>query len=282
MIKKTTCKSLPGMTLLFLTSLLVMAGCRKKQAEETVLPYQETANLVYGADSLQHYDLFLPAGRNQQTRVIVLIHGGGWVSGEKQDCDYYAMRFARLGFAAISMNYRLANDSVHYADMLDDIDSMAVCIRKNAGHWSIGSGQLSLFGYSAGGHLALLYSYSRDKARAVKSVISVAGPTNIQDSLLWHIPWFYQDIKLMTGDTMPEHWTNGNPVDFVSATNPPTLLIHGSNDSLIAVSQSLNLSMLLQASGVPVKLLVLQNETHFFSAEATFKVIDETKSFIDN
>ncbi len=280
MLRNTTCYPLQKLFFVFLVFLVSLTGCRKSQVPGAEQPYQETSDLVYGNDSLQRYDLFLPQGRNLQTKIILLIHGGGWVSGSKQDCDYYAMKFAHLGFAAISMNYRLANDTIHCQEMLADIDSMIACISKNAGRWGIGSDHLSLFGYSAGGHLALLYSYSRNQNRKVTSVISIAGPTNVQDSLLWYNPWLYQDIKLMAGDTIPGNWTKVSPVDFISATNPPTLLIHGINDSLVPVSQSENLVSLLQTAGAPVKLLLLDHETHFFSAAATGLVIDETANFI--
>ena len=86
-----------------------------------VLASLEKFNLPYGANSRQKYDLFLPMGRDRNTRVILLLHGGGWVSGEKEYLDSYARLFAGMGYVAISMNYRLANDSIHYRAMLDDI-----------------------------------------------------------------------------------------------------------------------------------------------------------------
>jgi len=280
MIKKTICDSVQYLSLFFLMILITNSSCRKSQPAEVDLPYQDIFNLEYGIDSLQKFNLFLPGGRDQNTKVILVIHGGGWVSGDKEYVDYYAKRFSEFGFATISMNYRLANDSVHYRDMLDDIDSMIICISNNASQWGIGSGRLALFGYSAGGHLALLYSYSRDKGRNVGSVVSLAGPTDVQDSLLWETPELYEEIKLMAGDPSPSNWTQANPIHFISVTNPATLLIHGTNDSIVPVSQSLKLREVLETSNIKVNLLLLENETHFFSSGATEQILDETMQFL--
>lgn len=267
--------------LLCLLFLVAISGCRKSTTTEANLPFQERYNQVYGADTLQQYDLFLPEGRDHQTEIILVIHGGGWISGKKEEWNYYAQRFCDFGFAAISMNYRLANDSIHYLEMLDDIDSMIMCISRNTDTWGIGSGRIALFGYSAGGHLALLYSYSRDKGQNISSVISLAGPTDVQDSLLWESPGLYNNIVLMTGDPDPADWHPANPVSCISAANAATLLIHGTNDSIVPFSQSVKLNQLLAASFTPVQLLLLEDETHFFSAAATEIFLNATKQFLD-
>ena len=249
--------------LLFL--LLVFAGCRKSGSEIEDSRYHEEYNLAYGSYSLQRYDLFLPGGRDQQTKMILLLHGGGWATGDKWDCGEYAKKFAEYGFAAASMNYRLANDSIHYPEMLADIDSMICCISENAGKWGIGGGRVALFGYSAGGHLALLYAYARDKGQKVGAVVSLAGPADLQDSTLWSNAALFGQIKLMTGDTVPANWSPANPARFISAADPPTFLIHGTNDGVVPASQSVRLSHLLRTSNGRVSLMLLENETHAFS-----------------
>ncbi|MEI6433809.1 MAG: alpha/beta hydrolase [Bacteroidota bacterium] len=269
----------------FLFFLTLISGCRKSQTSVVDSPnvdslYKEKFDQAYGTDSLQTYDLYLPQGRSQQTKAIILIHGGGWVSGEKAYCKYYAVRFAGFGFAAISMNYRLANGSVHYEDMLDDIGSMIECVLKNARQWGISSSEIALFGYSAGGHLALLYSYSRNSDRKITSVISLAGPTDLQDSLLWHYPGLYDEIKLMTGDSSPENWEKATPIHYISSAIPSTFLIHGTIDSVVPFSQSVKLSQAMKNSFAHQKLLLMENQTHYFSPEATERMLVETNDFL--
>lgn len=281
MIKIPIRGSAQSRSILYLVLLLVSFGCKKSQHTADITPSMEKYNLAYGIGPLQRFDLFLPEGHDAHTKVILLIHGGGWVSGNKEDCDYYAKSLSDFGFAALSMNYRLANDSVNYQEMLADIDSMIGCISKNAVQWGIGSSRIALFGYSAGGHLALLYSYYSGMEGKVASVVSLAGPTDIQDSLLWKSPGLYDNILLMAGDPLPVNWTISNPVHYVSAINPATLLIHGTHDSVVPFSQSLKLNQVLEVSGIPVTLMVLENETHYFSSGATEKFLAETKDFLD-
>ena len=269
------------LSIFVLLFLLTTSGCKKSQPVVAVAPYQEKYNQAYGNDSLRQFDLFLPEGHDQHTKVILLIHGGGWVSGDKWYCENYAKQFAAKGFAAVSMNYRLANDSIHFREILDDIAAMIDCISQNSGKWGVRNGLVALFGYSAGGHLALLYSYSSDSKRNVGAVVSLAGPTDVQDTLLWESPGLLDDIKLMTGDTLPTNWPQANPVHFINPTNPPTFLIHGNHDEVVPVSQSVTLNRILVDSNLQVKLLLMENETHNFSYTAIAKFLDETKKFLD-
>ena len=280
MIRKLFGNAARFLPVFILMLLLASSGCQRSGSN---LPaaYQEQFNQPYGTDTLQQYNLFLPQGRDQSTGMVIVLHGGGWISGEKEYVDYYARRLCDFGFAAISMNYRLANRSVHYEEMLDDIAAMITCISKNATQWGIGNGKVALFGYSAGGHLALLYSYSRDKGDNVGSVVSLAGPTDLQDRVLWKSPGFFDEIGLMAGNTSPAAWDMANPVHFVSQARVSTMLIHGSSDTLVPAAQSLKLESLLAASKAPVKLLILENEFHSFSTEATKKFLDETRRFLD-
>jgi acetyl esterase/lipase len=269
-----------GFPILILAIMYMISGCRKSDPASAEATYQEKYNQVYGNDTLQQYDLFLPEGRGRNTKTILLLHGGAWVAGDKWSNTSYAKSFAALGFAAVSMNYRLANDSVNYRAMLDDIDSMIVCIATHSAEWGIGNGHLALFGYSAGGHLALLYSYSRDMENKVTAVVSLAGPTDVQDSLLWNSPGLYDNIRLMTGDSLPANWALVSPVHFINATNPATMLIHGTSDSVVPVSQSIRLCQLPRSQENPVTLLLLENETHGFTAAATERFLEETKAFL--
>jgi len=281
MISRTTRNLVPCFPILILLVLLVAPGCRKTQPASADFLYIEKYDQAYGTGTSRKYDLFLPEGRGRETKLILLVHGGAWVAGDKWYNEAYAKSFAASGFAAVSMNYRLASDSVHCQAMLDDIDSMIVCIAGHSGEWGIGNGRVALFGYSAGGHLALLYSYSRDMGHNVAAVVSLAGPTDLQDSLLWKSPGMYNDIGLMTGYTVPANWAWASPVHFIGDDNPATLLIHGISDSVVPVSQSLRLSQLLRTRNNGVTLLLLENETHGFSAAATKLFLGETKAFLD-
>jgi len=291
MIKKSLL-DLCGVVTLMVLMILCGSSCNHKSEvtpvtgtyqvlTPVILPSLEKFDQPYGTSSRQKYDLFLPMGRDRNTRVILLLHGGGWVSGEKEYLDSYARLFAGMGYAAISMNYRLASDTIHYQAMLGDIGSMAGCIVQNRAAWGIGEGPLSLFGYSAGGHLALLYAYSGNTGQNISAVISLAGPTDIQDSLLWSTPALLAGIRLMAGDTLPSNWIGISPVHFVTPSAPPTFLIHGILDELVPLSQSLKLNHLLSLAHVKAKVLLLENQTHYPTNDAVLQVTTETAAFLN-
>ena len=279
---KTAQPAIPRYLLLFgVAVFMTLTSCRKDLPDLPEAPSLELFDLSYGNKPIQRYNLFLPKWHDDSTMVILVIHGGGWVAGDKSYVDYYARRFSDLGFAAVSMNYRLAGASVHYPEMLDDIGSMLQVISQNSGVWGIGTGPVAIFGYSAGGHLALLYSYSRNTDGKIGSVISLAGPTDIQDRRLWETPGLYDEIVLMADDPDPAGWSIANPVQFVSPANPATLLIHGTNDSVVPFSQALILTQALKTIQNPVELYTLENETHYFTAGGTEKFLAETKRFLE-
>ena len=85
----------------------------------------------------------------------------------------------------------------------------------------------------------------------------------------------------MAGNASPVTLALASPVHFMAATNPVTLLIHGTNDTVIPVNQSLKLKTMLEAAHVQVNIRLLKNENHFYSAEATRQLLDETNRFLD-
>src|SRR5436190_20202373 len=94
--------------LLVLTVIVTLASCKK---EDAVLAAQNQANVAYGTDAAQKMDIYLPAGRSgSSTKVIILIHGGGWSTGDKADFNSYVDTLKRRlpGYAIFNINYRLA------------------------------------------------------------------------------------------------------------------------------------------------------------------------------
>jgi dipeptidyl aminopeptidase/acylaminoacyl peptidase len=158
---------------------------------------------------------------------------------------------------------------------------MIVFASKKARQWGVRNGQVALFGYSAGGHLALLYSYARNWHQTIGSVISLAGLTDVQDSVLMENQVLYEEIKLMAGNPSPATWTPANPIHFAGEPNPPTMLIHGTSDQIVPVSQAYKLNQALERSNIKVKMLILENEPHHdFSSGAVTQFLVEAKYFL--
>ncbi|MGB4845898.1 MAG: alpha/beta hydrolase, partial [Ferruginibacter sp.] len=119
----------------------------------------------FGADAKQKMDIYLPAGRTNATKVIVLIHGGAWEAGDKAEMNYYKnLLRAKWPEAAIAnINYRLASNAnnIHHTEIMNDIKA-AVNMMINGKTNFVVSDTLAMIGASAGAHLAVLYTYAHN------------------------------------------------------------------------------------------------------------------------
>lgn len=237
--------------------------------------YLETA---YGAYAGQNLDLYLPRGK-AQTGLILCIHGGAWVSGDK---EMYRSKIAdcciRLGYAAAAVNYRNLSESVCMEDILDDITAALKRIQAIANENGIALTGLLLTGHSAGGHLAELYAYKCADISPVppKAVVAEAGVADLTDKRLvlentLDTPEAMARIlscacgQTFTPDTMDKAFPlleRISPIAFAGKDCVPTVLCHGQKDTVVPYEQSAALYRKLRACGVPCELVPFPHSNH--------------------
>ncbi|MEX2512936.1 MAG: alpha/beta hydrolase [Cyclobacteriaceae bacterium] len=120
--------------LFIIFTLLNVSGCflsctfeEPAPAPENSLEFQSMANVSYGSDPRQVYDIVLPQNRTLETKVMILIHGGGWKSGSKSDMigfrDFMRDQFPHM--ALVNMNYRLADKNhAPFPMQIEDINAV--------------------------------------------------------------------------------------------------------------------------------------------------------------
>jgi len=126
--------------------------------------YYEELNVSYGSDADQVFDLYLPANRSNITKVMILVHGGAWIEGDKADMDGIKdiMRLDLPNVAIVNMNYRLADqNNLPLPMQTNDITAVINTIKANQEYYTV-SDDFGFIGVSAGGHLSLLWSYTED------------------------------------------------------------------------------------------------------------------------
>lgn len=245
---------------------LLLAGCGEDSINITTAERSDLLELKYGNHSAQAIDVYLPENRNSQTKTIIFIHGGFWFSGDKAEMSAMARQFRDKGYATASVNYRLtgtAENNTHPAQVSDIGDAIEF-IQTRAAEWKISADEVALIGTSAGGHLALLYTYAYNSRGDVKTVISLAGPTNlvnmpnasIQQKLV--VRGFLGDAA----ENIPAVYQQASPISHVSSTSKPTLLLHGKLDVVVPYQQSLDLKTKLDQFGVRNKLVTYENLGH--------------------
>ncbi|MCU0447705.1 MAG: alpha/beta hydrolase [Microscillaceae bacterium] len=216
-------------------------------------------------------DVYLPKNRSRATKTIIYVHGGGWYMGDKADIRDGAIYFQQQGFAFISINYRLtrtAENNIHPAQM-QDIDKIIAYISQKQLEWSLSDDKLAFFGGSAGAHLSMLYAYKYNLNKKIKAVISVAGPTDLTDSMLItsSIGGFSIGamIESYVGVSIAQEitaWRDASPINFITADSTPTLFVHGTIDTAVPYHQSLWAYNKLSDAGGVAQIEPLPNVGH--------------------
>jgi len=258
-----------GKKILFSLILLsiVASSCQKVEALiEATFKSEELLNLSYGNSTGNTMDVYLPAGRSENnTKIVFLIHGGSWSGGDKSELTQYASTLRLKGFAVVNLNYRLINatGNVTFADQLKDINDAVNFACSKASEWRV-SNKIGLVGVSAGAHLALLYTYANNADNKVKTVVSLAGPTNLSDARNINSQ-MVSVVEKLVGSTLssnPQAFAAVSPISRVNESSKPTLIFHGKKDTVVPVQQSIDLKAKLDEMHVNSKLVIYEDAGH--------------------
>lgn len=246
--------------------LFISVGCQKAPELDKTLKSKDILNAAYGTHVRNTFDIYLPEGRDKDTPVIILLHGGSWYEGDKSLFTDLARFWRDRGYAAVTMNYRLTNtaeNNIHPAQV-NDIAKAIEFISSKAEDWQLSASKFALQGASAGAHLALLYTYKYNTNNKVKTVISMAGPTDLS-TLQAVSPQHAQGISWLIGSSFqsnPAAYAEASPITYVRANSKPTLIFHGKLDLLVPYQQSLALENRLGEMGVNKKLILIEDTGH--------------------
>jgi acetyl esterase/lipase len=239
---------------LFIFLTFAAAACSKPdESRETyynpiVKPENENRilDLSYGNDPAQKMDLYLPAGRQtDKTKVFIVIHGGGWYTGDKVDVEnqVFLLRNTFPDCAIANINYRLATaESLGFPKQINDLQQAVSYLNAKYTDYHIGR-QYAMLGVSAGAHLAMLYGYKYNLGNQVKAICSIVGPADFSDPNYEESPLFRRGINYFVGDY--EHYSENpalynatSPVKQINAFAPKTVMFYGNDDPLVPDTQS--------------------------------------------
>jgi acetyl esterase/lipase len=168
-------------------------------------PARETYNLSYGDHPLQKMDVHFPEGYTTSTPIAFLIHGGGFVAGQKEDFTPQAALMCREGFVTVNLSHRLvdtdglySNPPLHRAgsvkiiDQLADVAASVEMFYSQSEVWGVGDGPMYMAGHSAGAILALLYVQGENNRDGrIKASGNWAGSTDLSlpaDTIYNYLP----------------------------------------------------------------------------------------------
>ena len=246
-----------GLFLLLGSLMIVSCGKEDTASSDTS---STILNVSYGSDAAQKMDVYLPANRTtSNTKVILMIHGGGWTSGDKADFTSFVDTLKRRlpDYAIFNINYRLsANPNNLFPAQELDTKAAVEFIYSKAAEYKI-SNKYVLMGASAGAHLAMLQAYKYNSPVKAKAVVSFFGPSDLADMYNNPVggnPLLSLGLAGAVGATVfenPALYTNSSPVTFINnSTAMPTILLHGGIDPLVSPAQSVAVQIKLNVAGI--------------------------------
>jgi acetyl esterase/lipase len=223
---------------------------------------KEIADIEYcsvGGVSLM-LNLALPEEAEGPVPGLIFIHGGAWKSGGREVYHFYTYTFARQGYAAATISYRLSGQA-EFPAAVEDAKCAVRWMRAHAEDYGIDPNNIAVIGGSAGGHLAMMVGYSdesefqgeggyQDVSAAVQAVVNFYGPYDLTTQMAKESG----DVKDFLGATYeedPDVYLEASPMQHLDEDDPPTLVFHGTVDDIVPVAQSDKLAARLKELGVP-------------------------------
>jgi acetyl esterase/lipase len=247
--------------------------------------YYQELNVSYGDDNNQSFDIYLPANRTLETEVMILVHGGGWSAGDKNDMnnlrDFIRNEFPNMGI--VNMNYRLADENNQpYPMQLNDITSVINYLKSKQSYYTIDD-DFAFIGVSAGAHLSLLWSYAFDTENNIDMVCSIVGPTNFTDPAYLNNtnPELQAMLDLYGIDATTEYLEEVSPYHRVTETAPSTILFYGGQDPLVPTTQGTAMRDKLEVLGVPHQFTLYPNAGHGWVGLDLLDTSIKLKAFIE-
>jgi len=267
--------------------------------------YEVHPNIVYHTANNHEnkLDVYKPIGVSQPTPVVVVIHGGGWIEGTKEDRVLEMMPYLQMGFAAVNVEYRLGRVSLAPA-AVEDCRCALHWVFANAKRYNFDPYRIVLQGGSAGGHLALTTgmlapeagfdrecrtpdediwraSPGTSKDPRVAAIVNWFGITDVLDELHGANTKGYAVVWFGSQPNADDLAKRVSPINYVNSNVPPIVTIHGDKDELVPYSQAVRLHKALNAAGVPNQLYTVVGGNHGgFSAEETQKIWAAIRHFL--
>jgi acetyl esterase/lipase len=224
-------------------------------------------------------DVWLPQTTGAGLRpVVVRIHGGCWTHGTRGMIDNWNRWLNERGYAVFDVGYRLPPPE-GWKNEIGDVKCALGWVGANASKYGVDPDRISTMGFSSGGHLALLASYTAGDPQLpascdvpsvrIKSVINLYGPADLPLSYrsggtLGYVRDCLTEYIGGTPKEFPDRYRLVSPISHIGPATPPTITFHGVSDRLIASNQAERLQEALLRAGVPQETYLLPANDHAF------------------
>jgi acetyl esterase/lipase len=235
--------------------------------------YQIRANIHYDQYPETVLDILQPPAPALTTRPgVIVIHGGGWIQGSKEQViERFCVPFVQKGFVVANVEYRLAAIAAAPA-ALNDVLKAAQWFHDHAADYKVDEKKIVVTGGSAGGHLALMVGMLPASAgfgpeTRVAAVVNFYGITDVPDQLEganlrdYAVTWIPEQPDRM------DLARRLSPLTYVRKKLPPVLTIHGDADPIVPFDQGVRLNKALKEAHDDTELIAVAGGKHGFTPD---------------
>jgi acetyl esterase/lipase len=269
---------------LILFFLITTAAIRSLEAQDADAFVEDVGNkywiktdVVYGTENGHEnkLDVIYPHNATTAVPAVIYIHGGGWIFGDKAGAVLETLPYLKLGWAAVNVEYRMANAS-KAPGAVEDCRCALRWVVRNAKDYHIDPTRLVVTGHSAGGHLALTTgmltendgldnncpSNPGEAEPGVAAIVNWHGPTDVNDLIEGPNTKNYAQMWLGSLTNKEVIARESSPLAYVRKQNPPIITIHGDGDDVVPYSQAVRLHEALNKAGVTNELYTIKGGGH--------------------
>jgi acetyl esterase/lipase len=253
---------------LVLASCAALTGCLSMTMFAANAPsmfgdYQVERNISYGPHEAHRLDVYRPSAKDAGSAaaprpVVVFLHGGGWVSGSKNQYRFVAEALVSRGYVAVLPAYRLHPEAA-FPGFVEDAAQAFAWVQRSAATLGGDPDRIFLMGHSAGAHIGSLLTFDEHYLATVggnsswiRGFVGLAGPYDF-------LPLREQYVKAVFA---PRNYHDSQTINFIDGNEPPALLLHGLDDRKVWPSNSRSLAMFIRGHGGRVEEHYYEGMSH--------------------
>ncbi len=222
-------------------------------------------------------NVYTPPQQGTSRPAVLLIHGGGWASGDRSQLHGYGILLGRIGYVCVASEYRLSGEA-KWPAQIHDVKAALRWMRANATRLGIDPNKISVSGNSAGAHLSLMVAGTANIAQFEGDGGNAGVPTDVAACIAFYGPAKLYAENQPLRDELSFLFGRGYTVDTARAASPithaadfpPTLLITGNKDELVPDEASFRMYRALIDAGAKAELHVYSEAPHAFDATPEF------------
>lgn len=286
-----TCCGVP--MLVALTSLVSCAQEIKVPATPAGVVYEPDIEFGKGGEVALQLDLAKPEKMTGPAPCIVMIHGGGWRGGHRKVHVAQIFEFAKRGYVAVTIQYRLV-PTARFPAQIEDVKCAVRYLRANAQKHNIDPERIGAVGFSAGGHLSMMLGTMdkadglegtgghADQSSKVQAVVSFFGPADLAaDDYPALVVGLINDFVGSTPEEDAAVRKQASPITYVDKDDAPMLLYQGTKDRLVPHTQAYVMADAMTKAGQPGRVELLLGADHGWGGTEILRTAEGSIDFFN-